>query len=341
MLKYSTYTQVEQQTNLNDRIILEKAHLTLLEESSPSLGIVHKRPVNSTPKAAVILVHGFAQNRYTWHGTKRSFSAWLVSKGFEVYNLELRGHGNSRRDGQVGAECFADYVDDVIRAAQAIPNPAFWIGHSLGGAAIYGAAATMTPLKCLGVIGLGAVFHFGKGNFTMKTLCRISHKLRHIPVIEQLQVKTRLGGGFLSNIYGITDILGYTFPLSGWWPGSIEPDILQERLQKGFDWTSVKVWLEMSRWGATGRFDYEEQWQKTMVPLLVVLGDEDHLLTPESGRVAFDTSPSQSKELLLLDDFFHEQHWGHLDITIGHRAPSIVWPALEDWMLKVRNQIHQ
>ena len=192
MLQYSTYEQVEQHTHLEARVLLEKAHIILAEEGLPSLGLVHKKPVDRPPKAAVVLVHGFAQNRYTWHGSKRSFSAWLVSEGFEVYNLELRGHGNSRRDGQMGAECFADYVEDVTRVAEALPTPAFWLGHSLGGAAIYGAASTMRPLRCLGVIGLGAVFHFGKGNLTMKTLCHISHKLRHIPLIEHLQIKTSL-----------------------------------------------------------------------------------------------------------------------------------------------------
>ena len=332
MLQYSTYVRVEQQTDRSESVILEKALITLVEDGLPSLGMIHKKPVDKAPKAAIILVHGFAQNRYTWHGSNRSFSAWLVSQGFETYNLELRGHGYSRAEGQMGAECFADYVEDVMRVANALPKPAFWLGHSLGGAAIYGACATMRPLKCLGIIGLGAVFHFGKGNLTMKILCRLSHKLRHIPLIEHLQVKTRLGGGFLSNIYGISDILGYTFPLSGWWPGSIETDILQERLNKGFDWTSFKVWLEMSRWGATGHFDYEDDWSKTDVPLLVVLGDEDHLLTPESGRVAYDMSPSTDKELLFLDDFHHEQHWGHLDITIGHRAPTLIWTAIAHWM---------
>ena len=27
----------------------------------------------------VVLVHGFAQNRYTWHSTRRSMSAWLAA----------------------------------------------------------------------------------------------------------------------------------------------------------------------------------------------------------------------------------------------------------------------
>ena len=72
----------------------------------------------------------------------------------------------------------------------------------------------MRPLRCLGVIGLGAVFHFGKGNLTMKTLCRISHAASH-PLIEHLQIKTRLEVGSF-RVFTNTDILGYTFPLSGW-----------------------------------------------------------------------------------------------------------------------------
>ena len=74
MLQYSTYTQVEQCTHMDERILLDKAHLKFVEESMPTLGMVHKKPVDTTPKAAVLLVHGFAQNRYTWHGSKRLFS---------------------------------------------------------------------------------------------------------------------------------------------------------------------------------------------------------------------------------------------------------------------------
>ena len=52
------------------------------------------------------------------------------------------------------------------------------------------------------------------------------------------------------------------------------------------------------------------------VPLLVILGDFDHLVPPEDGRAAWERSGSEDKTLLLLDDFHHDVHWGHLDLVI-------------------------
>ena len=45
------------------------------------LGMVRKRQVSGQTRAAVLLVHGFGQNRYVWHCTKRSFSTYLAAEG--------------------------------------------------------------------------------------------------------------------------------------------------------------------------------------------------------------------------------------------------------------------
>jgi polyhydroxyalkanoate synthase subunit PhaC len=285
-------------------------------------------------KPPIILLHGFAQNRYTWQCTHRSASAYFVSLGFDVWNVELRGHGLSRLDGQMGAECFDDYVSDLKNVARALPDSAFWLGHSLGGATIYAAASTMNPLRCRGVIGLGAVFHFAQGNQFLRMICHITDQIFSSKRLGNLQVRTRVGGDFLSSIYGLVDIAGFIFPISGWWPDSIEHHILEERLQKGFDWTSFEVWKEMSKWATTQKFPYQQKWQQINIPLFVILGDCDHLLTPVDGRVAYDLSHSRDKELLLLNNLDHKRHWGHVDITIGKDALDYVWKPIGDWMLK-------
>lgn len=285
-------------------------------------------------KPPVVLIHGFAQNRYTWECTHRSASAYFASLGFDVWNVELRGHGLSRKEGQIGAETFDDYVTDLKNIARALPDSAFWIGHSLGGATIYGAAATMKPLRCRGVIGLGAVFHFAQGNDFLHLLCKFTTKIFSSNTLGQLQIRTRMGGDLLSSLYGIADVAGFIFPISGWWPDSIERHILEERLQKGFDWTSFEVWKEMSKWATEKKFPYEEEWTKINVPLYVILGDYDHLLTPKDGRVAYDLSQSMDKEILLLNNIDHKRHWGHVDITIGKDAIDIVWAPIGKWMLE-------
>lgn len=305
------------------------------------LGLVRKHLPGGPILPPVMLVHGFAQNRYSWHTSMRSMSAWLAERGFDVWNLELRGHGHSRAEGDTdavqGAERFADYVEDVVRAAGALPGPAFWVGHSLGGAAIYGAATQIQgPNRPRGVVGIGGLYTFAQDNPFLKLLGTLTHfaadpsRMGGAP--GRVQIRSRLAGQIIGRLYSISDIAGYTFPISGWWPGSMEPDLLQERLERGFDWTSVKVWQEMSRWAVTGTFDYDTEWRETDVPLLVILGDKDHLLPIRDGREAFLRSGSTDKTMQVFDDYNHGTHWGHLDLILGKDAPKHVWPLVAQWM---------
>lgn len=304
--------------------------------------LVRKHRVGGPARPPVLLVHGFAQNRYSWHNSRRSMSAWLAERGWDTWNLELRGHGRSRSAGADGAERFPDYVEDVRIASQAIGAPAFWIGHSLGGAALYAAAAELSErdregrtgpgIRPRGVVGVGALYAFGGANRLLGGLGRLTHSFRDAEWMPRLQVRTRMAGFLLSRLYGISDVAGYAFPVSGWWPGSIEPEVLQERLERGFDWTSVRVWQEMARWAATGSFPWDEAWSRTDVPLLVLAGDEDHLMPPKDAAAAYERSGSHDKRLLVFDDWHHQTHWGHLDLVLGRLAPVHVWPAIDDWM---------
>lgn len=324
---------VRQLTDEQDEVELHKQVLRLPGEVP--LVVVRKQLPGGATRPPVLLVHGFAQNRYSWHTSRRSMSAWLAARGWDTWNLELRGHGRSRRAGTQGAERFADYVDDVLRAAAAMPDRGFWVGHSLGGAALYAATAHLhqqaRPLP-RGVIGVGALYRFAGANWLLRLLGQATHALRDAPWMSALQVRTRLFGYLLGRLYGVTDVAGYTFPVSGWWPGSMEEDILRERLTRGFDWTSVKVWQEMARWAAEGEVEWDAAFRGAAVPLLVLAGDKDHLLPPADARTAYDRSSSGDKTFLVFDDWHHEAHWGHLDLVLGRLAPRHVWPVIDAWM---------
>lgn len=315
--------EVDQHTHDGHVVRLRKERLLI----DGRLSIVRKHRLEGTPGPRIVLVHGFAQNRYTWHGSRRSLSAWLAEQGFDVHNLELPGHGRSRASGS--AEHFADYVADVARIAEAWDEPAFWMGHSLGGAVAY-AGATVAPMR--GVIGIGALFRFGQANAALGAICRLSNRVRARGTLGALNVRTRLAGKLLARLMSVSDIAGYAFPISGWAPGSIEADVLAERLERGFDWTSANVWFEMCRWGESGHFAYEEAWAATDVPLLVLAGDLDHLMLPDDARVAHDLSGSRDRTWTLLDDYTTGHHWGHLDLITGRHAPTFTWPILRDWM---------
>ena len=319
--------EVEQVIDRGRQAVFHKQLLEL--PGDVPLSLVRKHEASGPTRPPVVLIHGFAQNRYSWHTSRRSLVNWLAERGWDVWNLELRGHGRSRSEASSGAEVFADYVHDVGRVARALDGQAYFVGHSLGGAACYGAATT-APMR--GVVGIGALFAFGRSNPLLRLATKVSHELRHAPIVQHFTVRTRSIGTLLSKLYAVSDVAGYTVPLSGWWPGSLEPELLEERLTTGFDWTSVQVWLEMSRWAATGVFDYEDAWRHTHVPLLVMAGDKDHLMPAEDARRAYDLSPADDKTLVVFDDFHHEVHWGHLDLVLGKHAPRYTWPCLHEWL---------
>jgi pimeloyl-ACP methyl ester carboxylesterase len=313
---------VDQITHDGVSVRLRKERLLLDDR----IAIVRKRlPGSAGPR--VVLVHGFAQNRYSWHLSRRSLSAWLAAEGFDVLNLELPGHGNSRSP--AGSACFADYVGDVRRVAEVLEEPAFWVGHSLGGAVVY-AGATVAPMR--GVVGIGALFQFAQANRALKLLCQFSGMVQGRDMLGALNVRTQLAGRLLAKLYGVSDIAGYAFPVSGWAPGSMEEDLLKERLKLGFDWTSANVWFEMARWGATGHFEYAEAWARTDVPVLVLAGDLDHLMLPDDARTAYDQAGGADRTWALMDDYGTGVHWGHLDLLLGRSAPAHTWPLLRDWL---------
>ena len=78
----------------------------------------------------VVLLHGGGQTRHAWGSTARV----LAERGWHVYRVDLRGHGDSDwpDDGDYGPEAFAG---DVYAIARAMPEPPVLVGASLGGIA--------------------------------------------------------------------------------------------------------------------------------------------------------------------------------------------------------------
>lgn len=280
-------------------------------------------------RAPVVLVHGFAQNRFTWRLSGRSFVARLASAGYDVWNVELRGHGDSRAAGAGNARAFDEYVDDLRAVLDAIGEPAFVVGHSLGGGVGVG-AATRAPLR--GLVHLAGLYAFATKNPALRAIARASLSAEPVLRAAPVRMSTGWAGGLLARLYKVTDVAGFGLPLAGWAPGSMERPLLEERLRLGFDWTSVEVWLEMSRWATGGTFPYAAAFREVDVPVFVIAGDRDPLLTPADARHLFEDARSADKTFVEFEPFEHEVHWGHIDLILGRRAPDLVWPRIVGWL---------
>ena len=301
------------------------------------LAMVRKRSATAeATRASVLLVHGFGQNRHAFHLPSRSFANHLARQGFDVFNLDLRGHGRSRQLSKARARSVRDYVDeDLPSALEEIAKAnsgqrVFVIGHSLGGLVGYAAASSLKH-RIAGLVTMGSPYHFTRGSFELQAVALFVKALRAARIRSVgAPVAMRTIGTVMRTLRLVTDG-PLPMPLRGWRPGAVEPHVLDEHLRLAFDHAGLDEMLTMFDWANAKRFgghreEYVERFESLDVPLLVIAGDDDELAPPASVRPAFVRSAS-------LDKTFRSLPFGHVDMLVGRDAPKSMWPLIERWLL--------
>lgn len=311
----------------------------ILTPGAQPLGMVRKRLAGDRPtRGTVILVHGFAHNRYTWHSSKRSFSAYLDEQGWDVFNVDLRGHGRSRRFGADKPGLLDEYIfEDVpacVREAIRLSGHerVFLVGHSMGGLIAYAAAATALRDQLAGLITIGSPYRFGAGNPVLRAGSMAFRAIRSTGVLDSNpRFPLRALGLHLHSSRRLWNSKLFPFPVKVWAEGTIEDEILEEYLRKSFDWTSMAIAFDVARVGLQraltsrdGR-DYGTAFEWLNRPLLVISGSKDTLAPPDSVRPAYERSRAQDKSYRCFPQ-------GHVDLIMGHRAPLTVWPTIQTWL---------
>jgi len=302
------------------------------------LAMVRKRLADNGggTKAPVLLVHGFGQNRYAWHLPARSLANHLARDGFDVFNLDLRGHGRSRHFGAKHVRSVDDYIlEDLPVAVEEVHavtggRAPFLIGHSLGGLVSYAAAPSLAG-GVRGVVSIGSPYHFARGSISLQAITYFFEAMRRagVPHIG-LPIPLYPVGAFMRTIRRIADSPFYPIPLRGWHAGALEPHVLDQHLKLAFDRAGIAELRNMFEWAAEKRFggptkDYVERFEAMDIPLLVVAGANDDLAPPASVRPAFERSRSKDKT-------YRTAPLGHIDLLVGRDAPLATWPLLSGWL---------
>ena len=95
-----------------------------------SLEVLSHVPSAITRPTPILFVHGAWQGAWCW---EEHFLPYFAQHGYGAHALSLRGHGNSAGRERLRWSSIADYVQDVARVAQRLPQPPILIGHSMGG----------------------------------------------------------------------------------------------------------------------------------------------------------------------------------------------------------------
>jgi polyhydroxyalkanoate synthase subunit PhaC len=291
-------------------------------------------------RAAVLLVHGFGQNRYTWHTSRRSFANFLASEGFDVFNLDLRGRGRSRRFGALHDTILDDYIrEDVpaaIRTVQRVSNHSrvYLVGHSMGGIISYAVAGSTARDEVEGVVSFGSPYRFGLGSRFLAFVGPLLYGARLTGIFDRnppIPIR-RLGAHMVKRSW-LWDNPLVPIPMRPWTPRSMEPEILAENLSAAFEHTRVAIALGLVGLGSEsalkshdGLNDYGLAFELADKPLLVIAGSRDALAPPASVRPVYDHSRSSDKT-------YREFPLGHIDLLLGRDAPQLVWPLVKTWLV--------
>jgi alpha-beta hydrolase superfamily lysophospholipase len=332
--------RIEQTVNRDERVTLVKELvMARVPPSGMPLAMVRKRPAEDGAHTPVVLIHGYGQNRYAWHLPGRSFSAYLAAAGFDVFNLELRGHGRSRHLGSRRPADVSEFVrEDVPAALDEVAKlsgarKVFLVGHSLGGLVSYASAAAL-PDRVAGVVSLGSPYHFTRGSWALTALGDLMLALdRRVPLgAGAVPLKAWGEAMRLARVFIESPV--FPLPIRGFSPGSMEPLILSQHMSLAMDQGSITVLrnlflsaAEARRGGhrLAGLSGYARAFEAADVPLLVIAGSHDDLAPPASVKPAYEQSRSSDKTYRVFPQ-------GHIDLLVGRDAPQTIWPVVEAWI---------
>ena len=94
------------------------------------LEVIDRGAVSESHPVPLLFVHGAWHAAWCWD---EHFLPYFAERGYRAMAVSLRGHGGSPTDKKLRDLSFADFVDDVTRAADALPTRPVIVGHSMGG----------------------------------------------------------------------------------------------------------------------------------------------------------------------------------------------------------------
>ncbi len=96
----------------------------------PALEILSRTPSGPVKPVPLLFVHGAFCGAWIWEA---HFLPWFAGRGWEAHAVSLRGHGGSEGRDRLHGFGIADYVEDVLAAAERCSAPPLLVGHSMGG----------------------------------------------------------------------------------------------------------------------------------------------------------------------------------------------------------------
>jgi alpha-beta hydrolase superfamily lysophospholipase len=312
------------------------------------IALHHRPPPAGGHGAAVVLCHGMGSNRFNVDGPGRtSLARHLNAAGYDVWVLELRGAGYSRRRWRMPPVAyswtFEDYVQHDVPAALHLVRELtgqaqlLWVGHSLGGMVAYASLITPAAAAFGGVVTLASPGMTDIGHEALDRWIALRRALRLAPARIPTRALAWAGAPFEGLV---ARVLGTLVRDWFWHPDNYDPAVVRFMMRHGVEDLPRSLIMEFARWYETkrmtdryGLFSFGDQLERVRVPVFVIAGARDRLTPPADLERLLERLGSPDKSFLVAGHKAGLAHeYSHVDLVLGRHAPEEIFPKITAWL---------
>jgi pimeloyl-ACP methyl ester carboxylesterase len=283
---------------------------------------------------AVVLLHGLGANGRMFLIEGASLALHLAELGFDCFVPDLRGAGHSERPSAgFGLDDYLEHDLPAIleTALRASGQPSVsWIGLSMGGLLMFMYGIEHPDVKVQRLVTVGSALDYRPGRNVYRDLLRLrplAGPLRELPFDRLARA--------LAPVAGVGPALPHE--AMNFNRSNVERDVCREVMRSAFSPVPIALFDSLatafSEQGfsrAGGRIVYLSRASVLRMPTLLLAGSRDPQCPPQAVAATFELLGSvQDKRVLYFGKAHgHADDYGHLDLVLGKRAPTEVWPEI-------------
>ncbi len=297
---------------------------------------LHKREPRPLP---VILIHGLLVNSTFLDFGRASLAEYLAEAGFDVWNLSLRGTGQSLNPLGWGKKPWN--LDDMLKSdlpavighvrRQSGAEKVLVVGYELGGALALAHVGRTPEHGVAGIVSIAAPMTFDSpGQDGLDALLRLDR----VPLLRTTLLHMNSSG--LNRLLFIMPWFEDAFYNRRNMAQSVRQELLDNGLTAVNPGVLDQIVTAVERdefVSADGQTSYREMLPAITLPVLLVGGGADAIAPPEALQQVYRELGSEDRDLMIFwPDPVEDVSYGHFDLILGRKAGDEVFPLIRRWL---------
>lgn len=284
----------------------------------------------------LVIVPGYGMNSFIfgYHPHGLSLEEYMRGRGFEVWSVNLRDQGGSRREGgnsrfglrDLGCVDLDAAIEFIVKNSRSGSEKVDLIGCSLGGTLGFIYAALVPNNRLGSLVAIGAPLRWEKVH----------------PLLKMAFLSPRLMG--MIPFLGTKEIIKVLMPLIVRSPllriyihkemvDLRRKNILLEAVENPNRFMNREIgeWIRAKDLILEGG-NLTDAFHKVKNPLLCVLANSDGIVPPMTALSAHEVAGSKIKETLVVGT--ERLRFAHADLFISNHCHEMVFKPIADWLIQ-------